>query len=119
MSSRDPRPDVRTPRGPGIVSGAALGAMLGAPLVAISYAAWRYAGLPFVAFDVFDWTTRMLPGPVVTFGIEGVVSAVRGARLGATAETAKAVEQAMAIAGVLVACGSAGAVLFAFLRRSA
>lgn len=118
MSSRDPRSDAKTPRGPGIVGGAAVGALLGAPLIAISYLAWRYVRLPFAAFDVFDWTTRVLPGPLVTFGIEGVVSVVRGARLGATSETAKTVEQAMAVAGVLAACGSAGALLFAWLRRS-
>jgi DMSO/TMAO reductase YedYZ molybdopterin-dependent catalytic subunit len=91
--------------------------MLGAPLIGISYLAWRFVGLPFVAFDVFDWLTRTLPGPIVTFGIESVVRVVRGTRLGPTAETAKSAEQAMAVAVVLVACGSAGAGLFAFLGR--
>jgi hypothetical protein len=55
-----------------------------APLVALFYMAWRLAGLPFVAFDIFDWLTRTLPGPVVTFGIDTIVGVIRGQSWGHT-----------------------------------
>src|SRR5215831_17069163 len=73
---------------PGILSGATVGVMLTASLIAVFYLAWRLAGLPFVAFDVFDWLARRLPGSVVTFGIDAIVSVIRAIHLGPTAETA-------------------------------
>lgn len=110
--------DGRRTRRPAILSGVVLGAMLAAPLVALFYVAWRLAGLPFVAFDIFDWLTRTLPGPVVTFGIDTIVGVIRGADLGATSTTAKTVERTMAIAGVLATGGLAGGVLSGVLRAS-
>src|SRR5262249_7709686 len=74
------------------------------------------AGLPFVAFGVFDWLARTLPGSVVTFGIDAIVSVIRAIHLGPTAETAKIAEKTMAITGLLVTGAISGAVLFAFLR---
>src|SRR5215470_39166 len=100
----------------GVLSGAMVGAMLMASLIAIFYLAWRLAGLPFVAFDVFDWMARTLPGSVIAFGIDAMVSVIRALHLGPTAETAKTVEKAMAIAGMLVTGAIAGTVLFAILR---
>jgi len=72
--------------------------------------------LPFVAFGVFDWLARTLPGSVVTFGIDAIVSVIRAIHLGPTAETAKIAEKTMAITGLLVKGAISGAVLFAFLR---
>src|SRR5499426_3395948 len=101
---------------PGALSGAVVGAMLMASLIAVFYLAWRLAGLPFVAFDVFDWMARTLPGSVIAFGIDAMVSVIRALHLGPTAETAKTAEKAMAIAGMLVTGAIAGTVLFAILR---
>jgi DMSO/TMAO reductase YedYZ molybdopterin-dependent catalytic subunit len=89
-----------------------------APLIAIFYAAYALAGLSFVPFDIFDWITRMLPGPVVTFGIDTMARVIRGLNLGATSATAKTAEQAMAVIGFLVAGIVAGAILFAILHVS-
>lgn len=100
---------------PGIVAGALIGGALSAALAAIFYAAWRAAGLPFVPFDVFDWTARALPGGLVTFGIDTIVAVIRLVNLGPTAETAKTVEQVLAVAGLPVIGGVAGAILFAVL----
>jgi DMSO/TMAO reductase YedYZ molybdopterin-dependent catalytic subunit len=102
---------------PGILSGAVVGVMLMASMISVFYLAWKLAGLPFVAFDVFDWMARTLPGSVVTFGIDAIVSVIRALHLGPTAETAKTAEQTMAIAGLLVTGATAGTVLFALLRR--
>jgi DMSO/TMAO reductase YedYZ molybdopterin-dependent catalytic subunit len=93
-----------------------VGLMLTASLIAIFYLAWKLAGLPFVAFDVFDWLARALPGSVIAFGIDAMVSVIRALHLGPTAETAKIAEKTMAIAGLLVTGAILGAALFALLR---
>ena len=54
----------------GIATGALVGALLTAPLIALMYLGRELAGLPFVPFDLFDWATRVLPGWLVTFGID-------------------------------------------------
>ena len=103
-------------RRPGIFAGALVGAMLTAALIALLYAAWQVGGLPFAPFDVFDWMTRVLPGRLIAFGIGSMVRVIRGLNLGPTSVVAKAVEQSMGIAGLLVTGIVAGAILFAVLR---
>ena len=93
---------------PGFFYGALTGAFLTAPLVAIFYLAWKLFGLPFVPFSVFDWVSRVLPGSLITFGIDSMVKLIRSLRLGDTASAAKAAEQGMAIVVFLVAASSPG-----------
>lgn len=45
-----------------IFNGALAGAMLTVAMIALFFAGWQLAGLPFVPFDVFDWLARVLPG---------------------------------------------------------
>jgi DMSO/TMAO reductase YedYZ molybdopterin-dependent catalytic subunit len=90
--------------------------MLMASVITVFYLAWRLAGLPFVAFDLFDWLARTLPGSVISLGIDAIVGVIRALHLGPTSEVAKTAEQAMAIAGLLVTGAIAGTVLFAILR---
>jgi len=40
------------------------------------YLAQQLARLPFVPFELFDWITRILPGDVVTFGIDLMIDTV-------------------------------------------
>ena len=86
--------------------GSLVGVMLAAPMIAMMYVAQKWVGLSFAPFDVFDWIARLLPGPVVTFGIDRMVDMLLlfGASVSGTAKTA---EQAMAVglffAGVVVA----------------
>ena len=86
--------------------GALVGVMLAAPMIAMMYAAQKWLKLSFPPFDLFDWMARLLPGPVVTFGIDRMVDVLLlfGASVSGTAKTA---EQSMAIglffAGVVVA----------------
>jgi DMSO/TMAO reductase YedYZ molybdopterin-dependent catalytic subunit len=103
-------------RRPGFLSGALVGALLTAPLVAVFYAGWKLAALPFVPFHAFDWTARILPGRVITFGIDSMVKVIRGLRIADTASAAKAAEQAMAIAVFVVAGILVGAAVFAAAR---
>ena len=101
-----------------ILDGASVGALLTAPLVAVSYLAWKLAGLPFAPFDVFDWIARALPGSVVTFGINSLVNVSRLLHVSSTGVAAKTAEQTIAIAMMFLAGSTAGAVLFGVLRMS-
>jgi hypothetical protein len=105
-----------SPNTPGISTGALIGTILTSPLIALFYLAWKLLGLPFVPFNLFDWASRALPGPVVTLGIDSMVKLIRLLHLGATASAAKTAEQFMAIVMFLGAGIVVGAVLFAILR---
>src|ERR671918_1670387 len=91
---------VRRPR---VLAGLLVAAMLTAALTRILFFARRVAGLPFVPFDTFDWLTRVLPGRLIAFGIGTMVSVIRLLNLGPISSTAKAAEQAMAIAIMFIA----------------
>jgi DMSO/TMAO reductase YedYZ molybdopterin-dependent catalytic subunit len=101
---------------PRISTGALIGALLTAPLIAAFYLGWKLAGLPFAPFEVFDWVTRMLPGSIVTAGIDTLVKVIAALNLGSTDAAAKSAEQLMAIAGFLVAGAIAGVGVCAILR---
>lgn len=94
-----------------IVRGGLLGALTSLPVIALSYLAEALAGLPFVAFDIFDWVARVLPGGLITFGIDTMVALIRALNLGPTSTTAKSIEQAMAIFQLVVGGAVLGAAL--------
>jgi len=100
-------------------SGVLLGALTSLPLMALLYLGEQLAGLPFVPFDLFDWLARVLPGRVVTAGIDALVRLITVLNLGATSVVAKRIEQAGAV--LLFALGSAGlgASIALLLRRRA
>ena len=76
--------------------GALLGLLLTLPLIAVMYVAYQVAGLPFVPFALFNWMTPLLPGPVITFGIDSMINLLL--LLGFdVANTAKIAEQILAI----------------------
>jgi hypothetical protein len=70
------------------ISGAGMGALLGGitsfAVIALFYLGDRLLGMPFVPFDRFDWLARMLPGGVVTAGIDAIVLLIERLNLGAT-----------------------------------
>jgi DMSO/TMAO reductase YedYZ molybdopterin-dependent catalytic subunit len=101
---------------PDVLVGALTGAILTPPLVAFFYVGWKLIGLPFVPFNLFDWISRRLPGPLITIGIDSMVRLIRALPLGATATAAKTAEQTMAIVGFLALGMTAGALLFVVLR---
>ena len=106
---------MKTP-GTGVLIGSAVGALLTIALIAVFYAGWRLADLPFVPFDVFDWMSRVLPGAVIEFVISAMVAAIRGLHLGSTSVAAKIIEQGMGIVNLFITGIVAGAVLFSILR---
>lgn len=101
-----------------ILDGLFVISMVTAALVGVFFAGWKIAGLPFVPFDSFDWLARVLPGRVLSLGIGAMVTVIRALNLGPTSETAKAAEQAMAIAGSFLAGVAGGAILFFILRTA-
>jgi DMSO/TMAO reductase YedYZ molybdopterin-dependent catalytic subunit len=98
------------------IRGALAGLFLTPPLAAIFYAGHALAGLPFVPFSIFDWITRITPGPLLSVGIDTMVRLIRALHLGSTSAAAKTAEQAMAIIGFVIAGMVFGAILFALLR---
>ena len=108
--------ELRAGRGIGLGAGLFVAAMVTASLIAILFLGWRVVGLPFAPFDIFDWTTRVLPGRVIGLGIGTMVAVIGALHLGPTAETAKMAEQAMAIIGLFVTGLVVGTILFAVVR---
>ena len=87
------------PKGPtgkirriGLGSGLLSGVLLSAPLTALLYLADKLAGLPFVPFALFDWIAKVLPGSVVTFGIDAMIDGMRAVGM-SVAGSAKPAEQ--------------------------
>jgi DMSO/TMAO reductase YedYZ molybdopterin-dependent catalytic subunit len=101
---------------PAVLTGALAGLLLAALLQAVLFAAAQLFGTAFVPFDLFDWIARVLPGPIITFGIDSIVAIIRGLGAQDLSGTAKAAEQVMAVGILLVIGAAAGALVFALLR---
>ncbi len=83
-------------RRPRLGTGALVGVLVTAPLIAILALAYRLARLPFSPFDLFDWVTRVLPGRLVTFGIDSMIWTMEKVGLN-VADTAKTAERSVAV----------------------
>ena len=85
--------------------GALVGALLVVPMVAVMYFADNWLDFSFAPYDVFDWVARILPGPVITFGIDLMIDSLEmlGLNVAATAKTAEHIQAALAFgaAGVV------------------
>jgi DMSO/TMAO reductase YedYZ molybdopterin-dependent catalytic subunit len=84
-------------RRPGIGWALLIGGLTSLPVMAITFLLWKVADLPFLAFDLFDWLSRTLPGGWITFAIESMVSVIDALHLGSISGTAKSLEHAMAL----------------------
>lgn len=95
-------------------SGLSVGISLTAPLTAIMYLANQLTTAPFAPFDLFVGVTRVLPGQLVTFGIDAMIITLETLGL-SVPDLAKTAEQLMAV-GMFVAGGVvAGAGLYLIL----
>src|SRR5262249_13463447 len=98
----------------GFGMGLLVGVLLAAPLVSMLYLLNTTLGTPFTPFDLFDALVRILPGPVVSFGIDYMVRVLMflGLSLSASSKTA---EQIQAIGVFLCTCAVAAGAFFAAL----
>ena len=100
------------------IHGALTGALLTAALIAVSYAGWKIAALPFAPFDIFDWIVRLLPGAFVTRVVETDVLIARAIGVSSIGASTKAGDQVMALAGLVLSGAASGALLFMLLQLS-
>jgi DMSO/TMAO reductase YedYZ molybdopterin-dependent catalytic subunit len=96
--------------------GALSGLALTIPLTTLFYAGYRLAGFPFIPFNLFDWTTRHLPGAALAAGINSMVRVITWLHIGRTSVAAKLAEQAMAVVGFVAAGVIVGAIFFGVAR---
>ena len=96
--------------------GALTGVLITAPLIAILYLVDKWLDLSFPPFDTFDWIARILPGPLVTFGIDTMVDTLMLMGL-SVKDFAKTAEQIMAIMLFLGAGVLATIIVFALVER--
>lgn len=80
-----------------LLFGAILGGLTAFVLALFSEIISAWLGLPGIAFSLFDWMARHLPGPVITIFIETMVKTISALKLGPTALVAKRIEQGSAI----------------------
>lgn len=103
---------------PSLLTGGVIGLLLTLPLMAVLYLGDQLLGLPFIPFDNFDFIARILPGAVITFGIDMMVSVIIGLQLGELSSAAKTAEQLMALGAFVVVGVLFGLIYFAAMRRA-
>jgi DMSO/TMAO reductase YedYZ molybdopterin-dependent catalytic subunit len=99
----------------GLGTGALVGALLTASLMGILYLGRQLFGLPFVPYELFNWLARVLPGDLVTFGIDLMIDTMLFLGI-SVVDTAKTAERIMAIVQFLALGSVAGAAFFAVMK---
>ncbi len=97
--------------------GALAGLITSLPVMALLFLGQQVAGMAFVPFDLFDLIARVLPGDVITLGIDVIVDLITALGLGATDTAAKAVEQMTALL-IFAGAGALFGLIIAWLARS-
>ncbi len=102
-----------------IALGGLVGGLLTAALTAVFYLANQLLDLPFVPYDIFNWMTRVLPGDLVTFGIDTMIDTMLLLGIN-VADSAKTAERASALLQFLGIGVVVGAIYFGIMaaRRS-
>jgi len=108
----------QTTKHPSLLTGGIVGLLLTLPLLAVLYLGDQLLGLPFLPFDNFDFIARVLPGAVITFGIDIMVSIITGLQLGELSSAAKTAEQLMALGAFLAVGVLFGLIYFVAMRRA-
>lgn len=86
----------------GLGSGAVVGAILGLAWAALLAAGTGLVGMPNPAFAFFELLTRLLPGDLVTAGLELMIGALQGLQVGDTSQLGKTLEGGLAYLSALV-----------------
>jgi DMSO/TMAO reductase YedYZ molybdopterin-dependent catalytic subunit len=80
------------------------------------YLGQQILGQPFPPFELFNWISGILPGPVITFGIDLMIDAMLLLGIN-VANSAKIAEQGMAVLLFYLSGIIAGAIFFLILNR--
>lgn len=119
-NTHSPSPSTSTPQKTLWRVHAGIGIFIGTlfilPVITILALADNLLGLPFVPYDMFSFVRDLLPGAVLTFGIDSMVAVIRLFGLD-TDTTAKIAEQAMAIGMVVIAAAVVGGVAYFVINR--
>ncbi len=100
-----------------ILAGILVGALSSLPVIALFLLGAWWLNLPPVPLDLFDWLARVLPGPIIAFGINTEVMLINTFHLGPTASTAKLAEQTMGLIIFVLIGAVFGAILALIGRR--
>jgi len=102
---------------PAVSSGALVGLLLGAASLGVQYPLGIVLKSGFAPYDLFGWLSRILPGGLVTFGLESLLGMMR--LLGfPLAEAGKAGQAVLAISIYLAGAALVGTLIFMVLRRA-
>jgi len=101
---------------PNFGTGILVSALLTAPLTALLYLGNQLAGLAFAPFDLFNWITRVLPGALVTFGIDLMISTLNLLGIN-VADAAKTAEQLQAVVIFFLVGTAIGTLFFLITNR--
>ncbi len=91
--------------------GAVTGGLLTAALTGVMYLANKLVDLPFIPYEFFDWITRVLPGGLVTLGIDLMIDTMLMVNM-SVADSAKTAEQIIANIQIVVMGAVVGAAYF-------
>ena len=97
-------------------TGLAVGALLTAPLLGV-LALGTLVGIPVVPYTVFEWLVRVLPGRVVTLGLDSTLWMLEGLGLDIS-RTAKTAQQILGLASLFVAGLVVGLLFFLLVRTT-
>ncbi len=92
--------------------GALVGFLLTAALTAVHFLAFQLIGTSFIPYDFFNWMTRVLPGDLITFGIDLMIDSMLALGL-SVVDLAKTAERASAVLQFVGMVVVLGAVVFA------
>ena len=81
---------------PAISTGILVSVLLTLPLIVLMYLADVLLDMVFAPFDLFNWIARVLPGPIITFGIDLMIDSMRLLGID-VANAAKTAEQILAV----------------------
>jgi DMSO/TMAO reductase YedYZ molybdopterin-dependent catalytic subunit len=97
-------------------SGLLIGFLLSVILASVLFMLHSVLGTPFIPFDIFDGLVRLLPGSVITAGLENMVRVLQFLGL-SLRESSKVAEQVQAVVLFLVAGTIVGSIAFKILAR--
>lgn len=103
---------------PSLRTSALIGGLTSIPTMAILYLGNQIANLAFLPFDMFDLMARILPGAIITAGIDSIVSLISLLNLTNTSNSAKIIEQLLALFMFLLFGALMGVIIALLIHRT-